>query len=67
MVTLETEPLTDYLLGTTMESFEDEEVLSEILEDSEDQVLEVYVYNTESDVVRVVSLVPGGYTAKPRV
>lgn len=52
-------PLTDYLLGTTTECFENEEVLGEILEENEDEVLEVYVYNTESDVVRVVSLVPG--------
>lgn len=51
-------PSTDYLLGTTMESFEDEEVLGDVLYDNEDHTLEVYVYNTESDVVRVVTLLP---------
>ena len=48
----------DYLLGTTMESFENEEVLGDVLYEYEDQILEVYVYNTESDVVRVVTLLP---------
>jgi len=51
-------PLSDYLLGTSQESFENEEMLANILEDSEDQVLEIYVYNTESDVVRVVTIMP---------
>uniref|UniRef100_A0A6S8RPB4 PDZ GRASP-type domain-containing protein n=1 Tax=Chaetoceros debilis TaxID=122233 RepID=A0A6S8RPB4_9STRA len=51
-------PNTDYLLGTTMESFEDEELLGDVLYENEDGVLEVYVYNTESDVVRVVTLMP---------
>ena len=45
-------PNTDYLLGTTIDSFENEDVLADILEDNEDNVVEVYVYNTESDVVR---------------
>lgn len=51
-------PNTDYLLGTTVESFENENILAEVLEENEDNVVEIYVYNTESDVVRVVTLVP---------
>lgn len=51
-------PNTDYLLGTTVESFENENILAEVLEENEDNVVEVYVYNIESDVVRVVTLVP---------
>jgi len=51
-------PSTDFLLGTTMESFESDEVLGDVLYENEDQVLEVYVYNAETDVVRVVTLVP---------
>lgn len=51
-------PLTDYLLGTTMESFENEDVLGDVLYENEDQVLEIYVYNSETDVVRVVTIVP---------
>ena len=51
-------PRTDYLLGTTMESFENEDVLADVLEENEDSVVEMYVYNTESDVVRVVTFIP---------
>lgn len=51
-------PKIDYLLGTTMESFEDEDVLADVLYENEDQVLEIYVYNTETDVVRVVTIIP---------
>jgi len=51
-------PQTDYLLGTTMESFENEDVLADVLETSEDNVVEMYVYNTQSDVVRVITLIP---------
>lgn len=49
---------TDYLLGTTIESFESEDVLADVLEENEDCVLEMYVYNTESDVVRVLTFIP---------
>ena len=52
------EPNVNYLLGTTMESFESEEVLGDVLYENEDQILEVYVYDTTSDVVRVVTLLP---------
>jgi len=48
----------DYLLGTTMESFENEEVLGDVLYENEDVELQVYVYNTETDVVKVVTIVP---------
>lgn len=51
-------PMNDYLLGTTMESFESEEVLGDVLYENEDQELEVYVYNTESDMVRVLTIIP---------
>ncbi len=51
-------PKTDYLLGTTMDSFESEDVLADVLEANEENVVEIYVYNTESDVVRVVTLLP---------
>jgi len=52
------EPNVNYLLGTTMESFESEEVLGDVLYENEDQIFEVYVYDTTSDVVRVVTLLP---------
>lgn len=51
-------PETDYLLGTTMESFENEDVLGDVLYENENHVLEIYVYNSETDVVRVVTIVP---------
>jgi hypothetical protein len=51
-------PNVNYLLGTTMESFENEEVLGDVLYENEDQILEVYVYDTTSDVVRVATLLP---------
>lgn len=52
------EPQVNYLLGTVTESFENEEILGEVLYEHEDQVLEVYVYNTKSDIVRIVTLLP---------
>lgn len=51
-------PNSDYLLGTAMESFSSEDMLAAILEENTDRVVEIYVYNTESDVVRVVTLMP---------
>eukprot|EP00555_Chaetoceros_dichaeta_P004350 CAMPEP_0198264226 /NCGR_PEP_ID=MMETSP1447-20131203/14959_1 /TAXON_ID=420782 /ORGANISM="Chaetoceros dichaeta, Strain CCMP1751" /LENGTH=219 /DNA_ID=CAMNT_0043953089 /DNA_START=185 /DNA_END=840 /DNA_ORIENTATION=- len=53
-------PSTDFLLGTTHDSFADENALADVLVESEGKVLEVYVYNSESDVVRVVTIVPTG-------
>jgi len=51
-------PLQDYLLGTTTESFEDTQVLADVLHAHVDRVVELYVYNTTSDVVRIVALMP---------
>jgi len=51
-------PEKDYLLGTTTESFEDTSSLSDTLHRNIDKVCEIYVYNTDSDVVRVVALMP---------
>lgn len=51
-------PSTDFMLGTTHESFRDEGSLADVLREGEGRVLEVYVYNSESDVVRVVTILP---------
>jgi len=51
-------PLQDYLLGTTMDSFANADDLADTLHSNKDRVVEIYVYNTESDIVRVVSLFP---------
>jgi hypothetical protein len=51
-------PEKDYLLGTQTESFEDTSSLSDMLHRNVDKVCEIYVYNTDSDVVRVVALMP---------
>jgi hypothetical protein len=48
----------DYLLGTTGESFDSVNTLAQVLQAHVDRVVEVYVYNTDSDVVRVVALMP---------
>mmetsp|Transcript_2705 Transcript_2705/g.4370 ORF Transcript_2705/g.4370 Transcript_2705/m.4370 type:complete len:333 (-) Transcript_2705:103-1101(-) len=48
----------DYLLGTVSESLDDTQSLANLLMLSADQVVEFYVYNTNSDVVRVVPLMP---------
>ena len=51
-------PETDYLLGTTTVSFDNDVALAAVLRQHVDRVIELYVYNTESDVVRVVTLMP---------
>eukprot|EP00978_Attheya_sp_CCMP212_P037200 scaffold173826_cov62-Attheya_sp.AAC.1 len=51
-------PQLDYLLGTTTVSFDKDELLAAVLQLHVDRVVELYVYNTESDVVRVVTLMP---------
>lgn len=51
-------PEQDYLLGTVSESLDDTQSLANLLMMSADQVVEFYVYNTNSDVVRVVPLMP---------
>lgn len=48
----------DYLLGTTADSFDSTSTLAQVLQRHVDKVVEVYVYNTDSDVVRVVALMP---------
>ena len=48
----------DFLLGTTTQNFSDTAVLASVLEEHIDQVVEIYVYNADSDMVRVVGLVP---------
>jgi hypothetical protein len=48
----------DYLLGTTTETLDGTETLSKILQAHTDKVVELYVYNVESDMVRVVALMP---------
>jgi hypothetical protein len=51
-------PLTDYLLGTTSASFDSDDMLAEVLYVHVDRIVEIYVYNTETDMVRVVTLMP---------
>lgn len=48
----------DFLLGTTTQNFDNAAVLASVLEESIDQVVEIYVYNSDSDMVRVVGLMP---------
>jgi hypothetical protein len=51
-------PLKDYLLGTTVTAFGSTQALATVLQYHVDQVVEIYVYNSDSDVVRVVALMP---------
>ena len=51
-------PEQDYLLGTVSESLDDTSTLATLLQANIDRVVEFYVYNTDSDVVRVVALMP---------
>jgi hypothetical protein len=51
-------PLKDYLLGTTVTAFGSTPDLALVLQSHVDQVVEIYVYNSDSDVVRVVALMP---------
>ena len=51
-------PMTDYLLGTTSTSFETDSALAEVLMVHADRIVEVYVYSSETDLVRVVTLMP---------
>lgn len=51
-------PFTDYLLGTTSASFDSDQMLAEVLYVHVDRIVEIYVYSSESDVVRVVTLMP---------
>lgn len=49
---------TDYFLGTTHATFTSVDRLAVVLEQNLDTVVEVYVYNTKQDRVRVVALLP---------
>ena len=51
-------PFHDYILGTTAETLQDVAQLGDILEENMDRVVELYVYNSQSDVVRSVALMP---------
>lgn len=53
------QPETDFLLGTTHESLESmHHLASSVLEANVDRVVELYVYNSDTDRVRVVALLP---------
>jgi len=51
-------PYKDFLLGTAHQTFENTQVLAAVLKQYEDRVVELYVYNCDSDLVRVVALMP---------
>ena len=51
-------PMSDYLLGTTSSSFDSDSALAEVLMVYEDRIVEIYVYSSETDLVRVVTLMP---------
>jgi hypothetical protein len=51
-------PEKDFLLGTTHQTFDSTSALATILYQHRDEVVEMYVYNTDSDMVRVVALMP---------
>ena len=51
-------PLKDYLLGTTAIAFGSTKQLAEVLDAHLDHFVEIYVYNSDSDKVRVISLQP---------
>jgi hypothetical protein len=48
----------DYLLGTTNQAFADTQVLFEELSKNIDKPVEFYVYNSETDEVRVALVMP---------
>eukprot|EP00934_Nitzschia_sp_Nitz4_P004657 Nitzschia sp. Nitz4//scaffold277_size25017//13476//14724//NITZ4_008347-RA/size25017-processed-gene-0.7-mRNA-1//1//CDS//3329545344//4647//frame0 len=48
----------DFLLGTTSVNFSSSADLAVVLEESINHVIELYVYNADTDMVRVVGLVP---------
>ena len=51
-------PEKDFLLGTTHQTLESTNQLAAVLQEYQDHVVELYVYNTDSDIVRVVALMP---------
>ena len=52
------QPLSDYLLGTSEVSFKNTDVLNEVLQSSIDKPVEFYVFNSETDEVRLSVLMP---------
>mmetsp|Transcript_15788 Transcript_15788/g.24684 ORF Transcript_15788/g.24684 Transcript_15788/m.24684 type:complete len:408 (-) Transcript_15788:96-1319(-) len=51
-------PMKDYLLGTTAIAFGSTKMLADVLDANLDKIVEIYVYNSDSDKVRVISLMP---------
>jgi GRASP55/65 PDZ-like domain len=51
-------PEKDFILGTTHQTLDSVDQLASVLHQYEDNIVELYVYNTEDDRVRVVALVP---------
>jgi GRASP55/65 PDZ-like domain len=49
---------TDFLLGTTHQSLESVNHFAAVLRQNVDSVVELYVYNSDTDIVRVVALMP---------
>lgn len=49
---------TDFILGTTHHTINSLSHFAQLLHDNVDRVIELYVYNSSSDVVRVVPLLP---------
>ncbi|KAG7367611.1 GRASP55/65 PDZ-like domain containing protein [Nitzschia inconspicua] len=51
-------PEQDFLLGTTACALKSADVLAAVLMENIDRVIELYVYNSTTDIVRVVGLLP---------
>jgi hypothetical protein len=51
-------PDTDFMLGTTTQTLDSVATLAKLLREHENTVLDLYVYNSESDMVRMVALMP---------
>lgn len=51
-------PGKDFILGTTHQTLDSVDQLASVLRQFEDDIVELYVYNTEDDRVRVVALLP---------
>ena len=51
-------PEKDFILGTTHQTLNSSDALADLLHQNVDQVVEFYVYNTDSDLVRTVVLMP---------
>jgi GRASP55/65 PDZ-like domain len=51
-------PFKDFLLGTTTTTLDSTDTLASLLYTHRDKIVELYVYNSDTDVVRVVALMP---------